>query len=424
MAALSVRSSPLLFKLPNGLAGAMVVASPMSSEVRARPNLAAMKKGRGGRSSFSGDVVTVFGSNGFLGRGVCNRLGKNGSQMILPYRGDHYKMMRLKVCGDLGQVLFCPFELMDEDSIRRAVDKSSIVINLIGRAWETKNFSYEDINIEGPATLARVCKESGVKRFIHMSSINAREQPDVAFLPGGSKWLKTKWQGERAVMAEFPEATIFRASEIYGQADDFLAYYLSRYRQNQNRGVPLFTKGELVVKQPVWMSDVVSGIMASLHDPEAIGTTYEAIGPERLTLAEFIDYVYRVSGRTEEEWRLHRTELMTDPLSFVKAYLFDKIGLGQYSMNMGASIDKLERTSISDESEGLPNLTDLGVKLHTLEDKIPWEVAPWDYMGYYEYELGERQEVPAPKILSVGGERAILKKKSDLGPLALLPGTL
>ena len=56
-----------------------------------------MKRGRGGRSSFSGDVVTVFGANGFLGRAVCNRLGKNGSQMIFPYRGDHYKMMRLKV---------------------------------------------------------------------------------------------------------------------------------------------------------------------------------------------------------------------------------------------------------------------------------------------------------------------------------------
>ena len=46
---------------------------------------------------YLGDVVTVFGGSGFLGRGVANRLGKNGSQIIFPYRGDHYKMMRLKV---------------------------------------------------------------------------------------------------------------------------------------------------------------------------------------------------------------------------------------------------------------------------------------------------------------------------------------
>merc|ERR1719347_2005515 len=169
----------------------------MSSEVEGRKlDTSAMKRGRGGRSSFSGDVVTVFGGTSFLARGVNNRLGKNGSQIIFPYRGEHYKMMRLKVVGDLGQVLFTPMELTDDDSIRRAISHSNIVINLIGRTWETSNFSYEDVNIIGPQRIARLCKEAGVPRLVHMSHINARERPEVAFLPGGSRFLATKYEGE------------------------------------------------------------------------------------------------------------------------------------------------------------------------------------------------------------------------------------
>ena len=57
----------------------------------------------------------------------------------------------------------------------------------------------------------------GVKRLVHMSHLNARAKPEQAWLPGGSRWLATKYQGELAVRAEFPEATIFRPSDVYGQ---------------------------------------------------------------------------------------------------------------------------------------------------------------------------------------------------------------
>jgi NADH dehydrogenase (ubiquinone) 1 alpha subcomplex subunit 9 len=46
------------------------------------PSLSALKRGTGGRSSFNGIVATIFGATGFLGRYVCNRLGKMGTQVI------------------------------------------------------------------------------------------------------------------------------------------------------------------------------------------------------------------------------------------------------------------------------------------------------------------------------------------------------
>ena len=53
-----------------------VLAAVVVSKRNTSYDLAVMKRGRGGRSSFSGIVATVFGASGFVGRYVCNRLGE------------------------------------------------------------------------------------------------------------------------------------------------------------------------------------------------------------------------------------------------------------------------------------------------------------------------------------------------------------
>lgn len=100
---------------------------------------ASYRKGTQGRSSFSGIVATVFGGAGFLGSHVVNRLGKVGTQLIIPYRGDPYHARHLKLAGDLGQVLFTQFWLKDEQSVRKAMLHSNTVINMMGNIFPTRS---------------------------------------------------------------------------------------------------------------------------------------------------------------------------------------------------------------------------------------------------------------------------------------------
>ncbi|XP_014669976.1 PREDICTED: NADH dehydrogenase [ubiquinone] 1 alpha subcomplex subunit 9, mitochondrial-like [Priapulus caudatus] len=178
-------------------------------------DLATYKRGRGGQHSFSGTVATVFGSSGFLGRYVINRIAKSGTQVIVPYRGDPYDVMRMKVASDLGQMLFYvssstfdlqpssvplyflpgainPYEVTDEESIRKAVKYSNVVINLVGRDFETKNFTFEDVNVRAARAIARASRQMGVKTLVHVSALNASDTPPSVFLNGGSKFLRTK----------------------------------------------------------------------------------------------------------------------------------------------------------------------------------------------------------------------------------------
>ncbi|KAF2554022.1 hypothetical protein F2Q68_00033393 [Brassica cretica] len=114
------------------------------------------RKGTGGRSSVSGIVATVFGATGFLGRYLVQQLAKMGSQVLVPFRGSEDNPRHLKLMGDLGQVVPMKFDPRDEDSIKAVMAKANVVINLIGREYETRNFSFQEVNHHMAEKLALV----------------------------------------------------------------------------------------------------------------------------------------------------------------------------------------------------------------------------------------------------------------------------
>lgn len=96
----------------------------------------------------------------------------------------------------------------------------------MGCDWETKNFKFDDVHVKGARAIARAAKKAGAERFIHFSALNAAESPEPIILKGGSKFYASKYRGEQAVLEEFPEATIFRPADIYGQEDRFLRWVM------------------------------------------------------------------------------------------------------------------------------------------------------------------------------------------------------
>uniref|UniRef100_UPI0025AEB8EB NADH dehydrogenase [ubiquinone] 1 alpha subcomplex subunit 9, mitochondrial n=1 Tax=Doryrhamphus excisus TaxID=161450 RepID=UPI0025AEB8EB len=353
MATLTLVSRPasVLPKIPKGCRPPPVLSASCVVPVQQRKlHHAVIPKGKGGRSSSSGIAATVFGATGFLGRYVVNRLGRIGSQIVVPHRCDQYDTMYFKPMGDLGQIIFMEWDARNKDSIKRALEHSNVVINLVGREWETRNYRFEDVFVSIPQQIAKATREAGITKFIHMSHLNA----DIR---SSSKYLRNKAVGENAVRDEFPDAIIMKPSEMFGREDRFFNYYANM--RWFGSAIPLIDLGKKTVKQPIHVVDVAKAIMNAVRDPEANGKTYALVGPNRYVLHDLVEYIYAVAHRPFAPYPLPR------PLFHLAARFF-----AMNPFEPWTSPDKVERFHTTDmKYPELPGLEDLGISPSTVEQK-------------------------------------------------------
>jgi NADH dehydrogenase (ubiquinone) 1 alpha subcomplex subunit 9 len=261
----------------------MASASRMAAIANQRyASSAILPHGAGGRSSVSGVVATVFGATGFLGRYVVNNLAKIGGQVVVPYRGDDSAVRFLRPMGDLGQIHFLEYGILDAPSVSKSMAYSNVVVNCTGQDYHSRHFTLTDIHVEGARNVARAARENGVERLIHVSALGASEASP-------SEFMRTKALGEKAVLEEFPNATIVRPAVCFGMEDRFLSRIALLHKLPF--GIfPLICNGE-ALKQPVYGPDVSEGIVATLKQKDAVGSLYEFYGPKAYSVEEIISFV-------------------------------------------------------------------------------------------------------------------------------------
>ncbi|XP_077252724.1 NADH dehydrogenase [ubiquinone] 1 alpha subcomplex subunit 9, mitochondrial-like [Tasmannia lanceolata] len=249
-----------------------------------------VRKGTGGRSSVSGIVATVFGATGFLGRYVVQQLAKIGSQVLVPFRGSEDSPRHLKLMGDLGQIVPMKYNPRDENSIKAVMAKANVVLNLIGREYETRNYSFEEVNHAMAEQLAMIAKEhGGIMRFIQVSCLGASStSPSIM--------LRAKAAAEKAVLRELPEATIMKPAVMIGTEDRILNTWA--HIAKKWSFLPLIGDGSTKI-QPVYVVDVAAAIIAALKDDgTSMGKVYELGGPEIFTVHQLAELMYD----TIREW--------------------------------------------------------------------------------------------------------------------------
>lgn len=239
--------------------------------------------GPSGRHANTGLVATVFGATGFLGRYLVHKLAKQGTQVIVPYRDEDSKR-HLRVMGDLGQIVPLEFDLENEGFIDECVRHSHVVYNLLGREHQTKNYSFDRLFIEGASKITRIAKENGVGRLIHVSHLNAS-------LDSPSRFYRAKAAGENVVKDIFPEATIVKPSQMFGQEDRFLNKMVTKpFTFHVNK---LDTR-----VKPVSVLDVAEAMQIMSTANSTVGKTFELAGPRTYTHEELFQVLEALTHKS------------------------------------------------------------------------------------------------------------------------------
>ena len=226
-----------------------------------------------------GQLITVFGGSGFLGRYVVQRLLARGARVRVAER-EPRKALFLKPLGGLGQTQFVAADVRDAASVLRAVQGSDAVINLAGSFDDMKA-----VQADGAGHVAAAAKAAGVRTLVHVSAIGADPE-------GASAYARSKGDGEAAVRAAFPAAAILRPSILFGREDRFINRFAALIRLSPV--VPVIAPQTKL--QPASVGDVADAVVAALGDAAA-GRMFELGGPEVLTMAALQHRVAAATGR-------------------------------------------------------------------------------------------------------------------------------
>lgn len=148
------------------------------------------------------------------------------------------------------------------ESLAALCDGADASIHIAGLINAPDRAGFEAVNVGGTAAMVDAARAAGVRRFVHISSLAARE-------PELSDYGWSKARAERVVAASGRDWTIVRPPAVYGPGDRETLELFKMAR----RGLALLPpKGRFSV---IHVEDLCRLILALVDAPATLGATYE-----------------------------------------------------------------------------------------------------------------------------------------------------
>ena len=229
-------------------------------------------------------ICTILGGGGFIGRYLVRNLTKKNYRCIISTRKAFQKGY-LKTQATPGAIELIDWNPNNFSELKEAIKNSDVVINLIGILYETRKQKFYNIHTNIPEAVAKICSESDVKKFIHVSAIGASENSK-------SLYQKSKFQGEVRALENFKNTVVIRPSVVCGTEDNFTNLF------SKLSILPVIPVVGINYKfQPILVNDVADAIVHAIELKGNEGKIYEIGGPKVISFGDMVKSILKTINK-------------------------------------------------------------------------------------------------------------------------------
>lgn len=260
-------------------------------------------------------TILVTGAAGFVGRTLCACLLESGCRVVGVIREhtvipDGLDGVEWHRCKDIG----------DDETYGKLLFDADGVVHLAARVHQMTDNSpnplteYRRVNVEGTRRLAEASARAGVKKFVYISSIKARNASER------DPYGLSKKEAEACVLGldgNGMETSVLRPCLVYGPG--VKANFLNLLKLARS-GLPLPLGGLDNRRSYLYVRNLADAIITVLMRSGAAGRTFDVADERTLSTTELIECLCTTAGVKPRLFRAHALLRLAGKLPVTAAF--------------------------------------------------------------------------------------------------------
>jgi len=243
--------------------------------------------------------ILVTGAGGFVGLRLCAALAQRGYGLRVLLRGEKeeafFRSMGAQIFnGDLRDPQVAPWAV---DGVEGVFHLASIV-----QGVELPDAEFWEVNYSATCRLLDAAEKTGAKKFLYCSTTGVmgdiKNPPADETAPYDTEdiYQITKAAAEQAALerncANGMAVTVARPGAVYGPGDRRL---LKLFKMAGGGRFPVVGDGKTLI-HPVYVDDLVNGLILAYDKPESAGRVYIIAGAEPVSIIHWAEVIARAAG--------------------------------------------------------------------------------------------------------------------------------